>query len=705
MVDSAAAAAFNPIPDRMAGAVADNQFVEVVDGKPAIAVAVSETEVLKADAAATVQLDGSQATDALVVTDGANTETVDLSGHHTINTARNVSDDGRSGKITHASPVSATGEDTSVQSTSADNDLTVSRPFTATLSGNEDHSSFSFKPNLDQHASANPEISYIANPPQQHPADNLPHGAAQLADNGSPTVSDGAHPARPPFDGNQPGDFKFADDGGAHPGTGLHDPPPLTALSSDLSGDHPAHPFNPNSDHHASADPQIDDIAKDHPLHRPADNLPHGVAQLADNGSPAVTDDSHPVHPHFEESQPASFKFADDGGAHPGTGPHDPPALTALSSDLSGDHSAHPFSPNSYHHASADPQIDDIAKDHPLHRPPDNLPHGVAQFADNGSPAVTDDSHPVHPHFDGSQPASFKFADDGSAHPSTGPHDPPALTALSSDSSGDHPAHPFNPNSDHHASSDPKVNDIAKGLPQHPADNLPHGPAQLANNGSPGVSGDSFKFADDGSAHPGAGPHDPPPLTALSSDSSGDHPAHPFNPNSDHHASSDPETNDIAKALPQHAADNPHGPAQLANNGSPGVSGDSFKFADDGSAHPGAGPHDPSPLTALSSDSSGDHGPVAPALAQTFNAPGTTVSEAAPDHIGKDQFMFGKNFHDTIADLKPDMIETDHTTNAEIQHLLKNPTLDTNAVSTLNPTAPQDMTKVHLSHQGDLHFA
>jgi hypothetical protein len=249
---------------------------------------------------------------------------------------------------------------------------------------------------------------------------------------------------------------------------------------------------------------------------------------------------------------------------------------------------------------------------------------------------------------------------------------------------------------------------------------LPHGPALLANNGSPGVTEDShpvhphfdgsqpasFKFPDDGSGHPGAGPHDPSHLTALSNDPSGDHPAHPFNPNSDHHASSDPEVNDIAKGLPQHPADNlSHRPAQLANNGSPGVSGDSFKFADGGSGHPGTGPHDPSPLTALSSDSSGDHAPVAPALAQTFNAPGTAVSEAPSDHIGKDQFIFGKNFHDPIADLKPDMIETDHTTIAEIHHLLQNTTLDANAVSTLNPTAPQDMTKVHLSHQGDLHFA
>jgi len=86
-----------------------------------------------------------------------------------------------------------------------------------------------------------------------------------------------------------------------------------------------------------------------------------------------------------------------------------------------------------------------------------------------------------------------------------------------------------------------------------------------------------------------------------------------------------------------------------------------FKFADDGSAHPGAVvPHDSPILTALLSDSSGTHGPAAPDLAKTFNVPGIVMS-------------------------------------------------DTNAVSTLDPnhaTAPQDMTTVQLPHHhGDFHFA
>src|SRR5499433_4566216 len=130
-----------------------------------------------------------------------------------------------------------------------------------------------------------------------------------------------------------------------------------------------------------------------------------------------------------------------------------------------------------------------------------------------------------------------------------------------------------------------------------------------------------------------------------------------------------------------------------------------FKFADDGSAHPGAVvPHDSPILTALLSDSSGTHGPAAPALAKTFNVPGTVMSDAASD-----KFIFGKGFdHDTIADHKPDMTEIDHTVPAAIQHLL-DIAHDTNAVSMLDPnhaTAPQDMTKVQLPHhQGDFHFA
>jgi hypothetical protein len=308
--------------------------------------------------------------------------------------------------------------------------------------------------NWDHHASASPEINDIAKGLLQHPTDTLLHLPAQLADNGSPTVSDGAHPAHPHFDGNQSVGFKFADDGSSHPGPVPHDPPPLAALSSDLSEDHSAHSFKPNSDHHASADREISDVAKDNLPQHAADNLPHGPAQHADNGppavtegahpahphsdgnqpanpkfaddgsahpgngSPAVTDGAHPAHPHFDANQPANPKFADDGSAHPGKVPHDPP--TALSSDLSGE-PAHPFKPNSDHHASADREISDVAKDNLPQHAADNLPHGPAQHADNGPPAVTEGAHPAHPHFD-----NFKFADDDSAHLVSGEHGPAA---------------------------------------------------------------------------------------------------------------------------------------------------------------------------------------------------------------------------------------------------------------------------------------
>ena len=130
-----------------------------------------------------------------------------------------------------------------------------------------------------------------------------------------------------------------------------------------------------------------------------------------------------------------------------------------------------------------------------------------------------------------------------------------------------------------------------------------------------------------------------------------------------------------------------------------------FKFADDGSAHPGAVvPHDSPILTALLSDSSGTHGPAAPDLAKTFNVPGTVMSDAASD-----KFIFAENVgHDMVVGLEPDMAELDHTVPANIQHLL-DAAHDTNAVSTLDPnhaTAPQDMTTVQLPHHhGDFHFA
>src|SRR6516164_5755705 len=389
-------------------------------------------------------------------------------GNHATKTAWHVSDDGRGGKIAHDSPVSATGKDTSAQSTSA--------------SANGDHSASPFKPTVDHHAIVDPGIKLDLIPTDhllQHPADNL-------------TQPDhGADPAHPYVDGNQ---SASADDSNAHPGKVPHDPPARTARSSDLSGDDSARPFKTNLDHHAVDDPETNSPSNsnNHPLQQPAHNSLHTPAQ---------------------------------------------------------------------HHA--------------LHTP--------AQHHDHGSPAVTDGAHLGSGQVDGIESASPKLADDGSTN------------------SGN-------------ASADPDIND------QHPADNSLHTLAQ-----------------------PDDGPH---------------------------------------------PADPPVDVTQLPN----------FKFANNDSAHPGTVvPHDSPTLTTLPSDSSGTHGPAAPNL----NVPGTVMSDAASD-----QFVFEKG-HDKVANVKPDMIETDHAV-AEIRHLLDT-AHDANAVGALDPnhtTAPHDMTKVQLPyHHGDFHFA
>jgi hypothetical protein len=101
-----------------------------------------------------------------------------------------------------------------------------------------------------------------------------------------------------------------------------------------LSGnsDSSAFLFKTNLDHHIT-DPEIN-FAQNN-----ANNLLHLPARPEDNGVHAVTDGAHPVHPHFDVTQLASFKFADDGSAHPGTVvPHDSPTLTVLLSDPSRTH-------------------------------------------------------------------------------------------------------------------------------------------------------------------------------------------------------------------------------------------------------------------------------------------------------------------------------------------------------------------------------
>jgi hypothetical protein len=185
-----------------------------------------------------------------------------------------------------------------------------------------------------------------------------------------------------------------------------------------------------------------------------------------------------------------------------------------------------------------------------------------------------------------------------------------------------------------------------------------------------------------------------------------------FKTNLDHHIT-DPEINSA-----QNDANNLlHLPAQPDDNGVHTVTDAAhrshphsdvtqlanFKFADDGSAHTRTVPYDPSALTALSSDLSGNHGPAAQVLANTFNVPGMVMSDARLDKL-----VFAENVgHDTVADHKPDMTEIDHTVPADIQHLLDT-AHDTNAVSTIDPNhaiAPQDMANQLPHHHGDFHFA
>jgi transcriptional regulator with XRE-family HTH domain len=193
-----------------------------------------------------------------------------------------------------------------------------------------------------------------------------------------------------------------------------------------------------------------------------------------------------------------------------------------------------------------------------------------------------------------------------------------------------------------------------------------------------------------------------------------DYSAFQFKPSIDHHTVTDPEINDITKEHPEH-------PAHSYS--------DNLKFVDDGgSAHPGhatgkdkdisvqpsADPkigdiakehpehpvHPHSDVNQLARFKFADEGSIdsrqlAHSDFDNAKAPGT-MSDAASD-----QFVFKKG-HDKVADVKPDMIETDHGV-AEIRHLLDT-AQDANAVGALDPnhtTAPQDMTKVQLPHHHD----
>jgi hypothetical protein len=134
---SGAALKFDPIWHTMAETVTDKEGHTVVEGKLEMSGAVAET-IFKADAEITLQPDASDAANALVIMDGANTDTINLPGHHTINATESQ---GGGGKADDP-PMSAAGEQVSAQSTSAENGFVVSNPFpfTKTASDNKDHS-------------------------------------------------------------------------------------------------------------------------------------------------------------------------------------------------------------------------------------------------------------------------------------------------------------------------------------------------------------------------------------------------------------------------------------------------------------------------------------------------------------------------------------------------------------------------------------
>jgi hypothetical protein len=372
------------------------------------------------------------------------------------------------------------------------------------------------------------------------------------------------------------------------------------------NGDRSAFLFKATLDHHIT-DPEINFAQSN------AENLLHLPARPEDDGVLTVTDGAHPADLPVDVNQLPSFKFADDGSTHPA---HATGKDALLQSTLA----------DNGHHAIADPEINLVSStpNHLSEHPADNSLHMPAQLDGNGVLTVTDGAHPTDLPVDVNQLPSFKFVDDGSTHSAHATSKDASLQSTLADNG-------------HHAIADPEINlaSIAPNdLPQHPADNSLHTPAQLDGNGV---------FTGTDRAHPVDLPVD-------------------------------------VNQLP------------------------SFKFAADGSTHPGTAPYGQPTLTALSGDLGGVHGPAVAALAKTFNLPGTVMSDAASD-----KFIFGQGSdHNTIADHKLDMTEIDHTVPAAIQHLLDT-AHDTNAVSALDPnhaTALQDMTKVQLPHhQGDFHFA
>src|SRR6516162_3592360 len=293
-------------------AAADNEATMVA----AVAVAVGASAAAASDAGAgeksslttsaddtAVHIDASDAANALLIMDGANTDTINLPGHYTINAAESQ---GWGGRVAYDPHMSAAGEQASAQSTSAENGFIVSNPFpfTEAASGNKDHSAFQFKPSMDHHAVTDPEINDITKF-----ADNDDHPGKASHDDSK--INDIAkeqpeHPAHPHSD-----NFKFADNDD-HPGKASHDDSKI----NDITKEHPEHPAHPYSDNFKFAD----DDGSAHPGHATGKDKDISVQPSADSrmGDIAKEHPEHPAHPHSDVNQLASFKFADEGSADSG---------------------------------------------------------------------------------------------------------------------------------------------------------------------------------------------------------------------------------------------------------------------------------------------------------------------------------------------------------------------------------------------------
>jgi transcriptional regulator with XRE-family HTH domain len=199
-----------------------------------------------------------------------------------------------------------------------------------------------------------------------------------------------------------------------------------------------------------------------------------------------------------------------------------------------------------------------------------------------------------------------------------------------------------------HASDDPKIGDVAKVKDQ---------PAQSDNfkfNDEPGKHKSSAAKIKDDDADTGKDKSS----VAKIKDDDGEHATgKDKSADNDHHASADPKSSDSALGglLPQ---------------------SDNFKFADE--SNPGKASHD----------------------AKEIGDTKAAKDHPAHPHSENFKFKFADNAHP--GNDKLDMIETDRTVTADIQHLLHT-AHDANAVSALDPTtAPQETTK---AHHADLHFA